>query len=198
MGAYDDIQVPISGQPASSSLFGEKVRNSIIDLDRRVQAVEASQQKILARGRRETNKTNIGATELPVMRLDNIPVLDGFMYRISTGPVNFDNQNVGMTGEMGEMRFRAQYSTSLPSTPAIITSSFLGRFRDSLVESAFGPAFGGQVFYYASADGYISVLLSAIRTAGSNPVQIVADSSNPLDLTVEFAGEDPGDTGVDL
>lgn len=40
MGAYDSIQVPIQGQPASASLFGNAVRNALIDVDARLSIVE--------------------------------------------------------------------------------------------------------------------------------------------------------------
>jgi hypothetical protein len=42
MGNYDDIGIAIGGQKASASQFGIKVRDAIIDLDRRVSAYDAS------------------------------------------------------------------------------------------------------------------------------------------------------------
>jgi len=42
MGSYDDIGLPVKGQPISSGAFGIKVRNAIIDLDRRVSSVDTS------------------------------------------------------------------------------------------------------------------------------------------------------------
>ncbi len=42
MGAYDDIGIPVKGQPVSSGAYGVKVRNAIIDLDRRVSAFDTS------------------------------------------------------------------------------------------------------------------------------------------------------------
>lgn len=42
MGRYDDIQVPISGQPVSSGNFGIKVRDAIVDLDYRLSTVDTS------------------------------------------------------------------------------------------------------------------------------------------------------------
>lgn len=48
MGAYDDIGVAIGGQKASASQFGVKVRNAIIDLDRRVSAYDSTNNVGLA------------------------------------------------------------------------------------------------------------------------------------------------------
>lgn len=42
MGLYDGIGLPVKGQPISSGAFGIKVRNAIIDLDRRVSSVDTS------------------------------------------------------------------------------------------------------------------------------------------------------------
>jgi hypothetical protein len=42
MGAYDDIGIPVKGQKISSGAYGIKVRNAIIDLDRRVSSVDTS------------------------------------------------------------------------------------------------------------------------------------------------------------
>lgn len=42
MGAYDSIGLPVAGQPISSGNFGGKVRDAIIDLDRRVSSYDAS------------------------------------------------------------------------------------------------------------------------------------------------------------
>lgn len=42
MGSYDDIGLPVKGQPISSGAYGIKVRNAIIDLDRRVSSVDTS------------------------------------------------------------------------------------------------------------------------------------------------------------
>lgn len=40
MGNYDAIQVPIGGQPISSGNYGVRVRDAILDLDRRVSSLD--------------------------------------------------------------------------------------------------------------------------------------------------------------
>lgn len=42
MGLYDDIGIPVQGQPISSGTWGLKVRSAILDLDRRVSAYDSS------------------------------------------------------------------------------------------------------------------------------------------------------------
>jgi hypothetical protein len=137
-------------------------------------------------------------TEVGVIRLDDVPVLAGYMYRISSGPVNLDiNPNVAaVKADSFALQYRVQYSATFPGTPAVNTSAFLGRIRISVTDEAQGPVLPGQVFYYATADGYASFWLGAARVSGAATWQVYADAGNPLDLTVEFAGGDPGDTGV--
>lgn len=42
MGNYDDIGLPVRGQPISSGAYGIKVRNAIISLDTRLSTIEGS------------------------------------------------------------------------------------------------------------------------------------------------------------
>ena len=42
MGNYDDIGLPVKGQPISSGAFGIKVRNYLINADARLSAIEGS------------------------------------------------------------------------------------------------------------------------------------------------------------
>lgn len=42
MGNYDSIQVPVQGQNISSSLYGQRVRDAIVDLDTRVSNIEST------------------------------------------------------------------------------------------------------------------------------------------------------------
>lgn len=42
MGAYDSIAIPVTNTPISSGNFGIKVRDAILDLDRRVSSVDTS------------------------------------------------------------------------------------------------------------------------------------------------------------
>lgn len=41
MGNYDNIQIPVQGNPISSSLFGNRVRDAIIAMDTRLSRIES-------------------------------------------------------------------------------------------------------------------------------------------------------------
>jgi hypothetical protein len=198
---YQDIQIPVPGQNVSASQFGHQVRDSILDLDSRTRVVEVSQQKVVKRGRRITQKTgfNTNGLELPILRLDDVPVISGYMYRISTGAVGVDiDPAATATGEIFTFILRAAFNATAPTPAATITSPSLGRGRNDIINDVEGPIISATAFYYATADGYISVLLSGQRNAGTRALRVYADVNNPMDLTVEFAGEDPGDTGIAL
>lgn len=195
--AYEDIQVPISGQPASSSLFGYKVRDAILDLDRRLSIAEISQQKILGRAVRTTSKTNIGNTLVGILRLDNIPVLQGYMYRISSGSIAWDSLGGTTTGigPIFQSQLQVEFSATYPCPPATTSSTPFNRTRGYISNFDVGPITTISDFYIPPNDGYISLLLSGYRfntTGDTSLIQVYADANNPLMLTVEFSGEDPG------
>jgi hypothetical protein len=193
------IAVPVDGQRAFAGTFGIPVRDAILDLDTRVSQAEVEQQRVLARGQRITSKTNITTTEVGILRVDDIPVVAGYMYRISSGGINADITSAGPAAADETFSFfcRAAFSATT-GTAATTSSPSIGKIRFPVNSISQGPIIPLTVFYYASTDGYISVLISGIRQSGTQTFQAFADASNPIDLTVEYAGVDPGDTGVDL
>lgn len=206
--AYEDIQIAIPGQDVSASMFGIKVRDAILDLDRRSFALEQQQQRILARGSRSTSRAGITNTEGGIIRIDDIPVLFGYMYRISSGSVAWDLTAGALPTTMGggppsvalvhaQTNLRVAHSAS-PGTPATTSSTPINRTRTPIIDSEVGPIVNISEFYIPPSDGYISVLLSGLRWGSVGTLQVYADSTNPLNLTVEFGGVDPGNTGIAL
>lgn len=197
MGNYDSIQIPVQGQPVSSSLHGVRVRNAILDLDTRVTGVEIDQQAIVARGRRITAKTvasGSAGTEFGYMRIDNIPVKANSAYRIMTSGINMDT-DVANDIEWAKMRIAFDV---VPGTTAGLSSPPSGSVRlvqPNISQSQIAPM---SVFYYASADGYISVLVTGQRIVGTGSLVFYASSTEPFDLTIEYAGPTPPDTSFNL
>jgi hypothetical protein len=192
MGTYDGlIGTPVSGQPISVSQFGVPVRNAINDLDDRVSPLEVQSQRIVARGRRNTSTGNVTTTETGVLRIDNIPVIAGGSYRISTSNMNLDGS---VDNDVGTARIRV--ATGAFGTTATIASTLIGYLRNTIDSAANSNVLNLQAFYFPSSDTYLSVLLSIIRQGGSGNIIIFGSASDLLDLTVEYSGADPGDTGV--
>jgi hypothetical protein len=186
------ITPPVLGQPIPPVGFGEAVKDAIEDLDLRTAALETNAQTIVARGRRTTSTGSITTTETGALRLDNIPVVGGKIYRISTSAVNLDTS---VANDIGSVRFRVAYSPTT-GTAATIASTLVGFIRNTIDDAGSSNVIPASCFYMPSADGYISVLVSAIRNAGTGNLIIFAAVSEPFDLVIEFGGDDPGDTGV--
>lgn len=188
------ITPPVLGQPVPPVGFGVAVKEAIEDLDARAGALETGAQSVVARGRRITSSGTITTTETGVLRLDNIPVQAGKIYRISTSGINMDTT---VAGDVAACRFRLAFGVA-PGNLSSTSAAQIGQLRlaqDNAAQSNIAP---GQAFYVATADGYISVLMSVVRMAGTGNIVVFASGSEILDLTVEYGGDDPGDTGVEI
>lgn len=188
------IAVPVSGQPISSSLFGIPVRDAINDLHTRTALIEANTQKMVKRGRRVTAKTGITTTETGVLRVDDVPVIAGGAYRIMTSNLNLDS-TVANDSLTARMRVLFSASTGSPATTASPQIASMRNTQDKTTYSNLIPLSG---FYFPGSSGFISVLISGVRADGTGTMQFFASAGEPLDLTIEYAGADPGDTGVIL
>jgi hypothetical protein len=197
LGEFDvpyTIQIPISGQPISSSLYGIPVRNAIVNMDLRISALEASAQKLVKRGRRTTNTSTFTTTETPTLRIDDIPVVAGGAYRIMTSQLAVGSS---VADGPGLIRIRGVFSGAT-GTPATISSTQFGAIRiwqDSSTQINTGAI---SCFYFAASSGYLSLIITAVRPSGTGNLTFFGAGGDAYDLTVEFAGADPGDTGVIL
>lgn len=194
MGNYDDIGLPVQGQPVSSGAFGIKVRNYLINADARLSAVEGNQQLVLKRGRRSTSTGNVTTTEVGFLRVDNVPVLAGKIYQINATNLNIDSS---VDNDVGRVAMRVKYAATTGSA-AGIADTMISYLRNTIDNNTQSNVNGFQGFYIATADGYISVLLSLIRQAGTGNLIFFGGSSDICDLVIQFGGTDPGDTGVVL
>lgn len=195
MPLVDTIQTPVQGQPISSNLYGIPVRNAIANLDVRTTALEANTQKLVKRARRTTNSGTFTSAETATLRLDDIPVIAGGAYRIMTSQLAVGSS---VAGDSPLIRIRYAFSGAT-GTPATTSSTQLGAIR--IYQDSTGQINTGAIscFYFAGSSGYISLLLSAQRnTGGTGTLTFYGTGGDAYDLTVEFAGADPGDTGVIL
>jgi len=189
------IQIPVAGQPISQSLYGVAVRNAIMNLDLRVAALEASAQKLVKRGKRSTNSGTFTTTETPTLRLDDIPVVAGGAYRVMTSQLAVGSSVVG-TSALIRLRYVFSGATG---TPATISSTQLGAVRIFQDDTGQINTTSLSAFYFATASGYLSLLVSAVRVGtGTGTLTFYGAGGDAYDVTVEFAGSDPGDSGVVL
>ena len=149
---------------------------------------------VIARGTRTTSSTGT-TTEAGVMRLDDIPVFAGRLYRVSlaTSPIF----NSTAANDLLEGRF--YYSLTGAAVAGVnqfgvisIESRSAGGQQYTDAVSAFLPS----PVTAAQASGTLSVLFAVARTAGAGTVNIVASATYVVHMAVEDMGPDPGDTGI--
>lgn len=143
---------------------------------------------VVARGRRTTATGNITTTETGVLRLDNIPVYAGRLYRISTSNINMDTS---VADDVGTCRIRI--STSGAATTSSTQIANIRQVIDNATSSNIVPL---NTFYAPSSDATLSVLLSAVRVSGTGNLLIFCSGTDILDMVVTDEGDDPGDSGV--
>lgn len=194
MGNYDNILVPVGGQPVSSSQFGVPVRDAIRSLDLRVTPLETQQQRIVRRYRRITSSgAAITTTETPYIRLDNIPIINTGIYRISTSNLNLISTVVNDIAAV-----RCRVATGVLGTLATIASTQIGDIKLAFDVASAPVNQPLQCFYVSTADTYLSVLLSIVRLNGTGNIQLQASATAIAECTVEYAGVDPGNVGTSL
>jgi hypothetical protein len=189
MGNYDDIGVPVQGQPVSSGAYGIKVRNYLINADSRISSLENNRQQIIKRGRRITNTGSI-STETGVLRLDGIPVYAGRLYQMSCGPVLVDGS---VANDVARLTIRTE------TTGTATTSSAQLAIGQTIVPNiSFPEGIYVNGIYAPATDATLSVLLSCSRQTGTGVFVVLGGSTTPVDLFVKDLGFDTGDAGVVL
>lgn len=150
--------------------------------------------KAMKRGRRTAAKTGITTTETGVLRVDDSPVVNGHLYGILVTNANLD---VSAANDVVDAKVRLAYSVSA-GTPATTASTQIASIRAFQGNATDSTKIPGVCFYPATADGFISVLLSLVRTQGSGTEQWFCSGTDIQDLVIFDMGVDPGDTGVVL
>lgn len=147
---------------------------------------------VLARAQRTTASSGSTGTEVGVLRLDDVPIYAGRLYRIFTGNLNIDTS---VADDIAHCRLRI---TTDGSTPSTSSTQLGGGMRDDMASASAGPIIAITHLYAPSADETLSVLLTVNRIAGTGTIVIYGDATTTIDLAIEDVGLDPGDTGVDI
>lgn len=154
---------------------------------------------VLARGYRITS-SGTTTTEVGVIRLDNIAIFEGRLYRVSLATSTIFNSTVA--NDLMEGRF--YYSITGTAVLGVnlfgvisLESRTAGGVQYTDAVSAFLPS-----PVAATPDGSgtatLSVAFALARTAGTGTINVPASVTYPIHMIVEDIGPDPGDTGVDL
>jgi hypothetical protein len=174
--------------PASS----DNVRpyEDIQDLANDCDAVFA-RKGIVKRGRRTTNVTAT-TTEAGVLRVDNIPILANYAYKIWTSPLFF----------VGSAAADVNAAILRTNTAGVATtaSTQLHEVQIQTTNTTHPPIMGSIVVPYISAVAQtLSVLLTVARmSGGTGTAALNAGAVGNIELVIECMGLDPGDSGVVL
>lgn len=178
MGKYDSISVPISGTPISSSNFGIKVRDAILDLDYRLSTVDTS----TGTGKAYSASGFVVATttELVALTVTNMTFVAGIAYEatIRTGLQS------ATAGTLCSLRLRKTNTAGV---------DFGEYFRFEGKGAAGGQVMGAlaQIFLInnTSADVVTDVALCASASvAAANAITLFATSASPRFLVIKPAG----------
>ncbi len=151
---------------------------------------------VIARGYRITSSSGT-TTDVGVLRLDDIPIFEGRLYRAQMATSCIFNSAVA--NDLIEGRF--YYSLTGPATTASTlfgTLSIETRTASGAQYTDGTCAFLPSPVATGAGSATMSVLFSILRTAGTGTINISASASYPIHMIVEDMGPDPGDTGVDV
>lgn len=151
--------------------------------------------RCIGRARRITTSASANsATLIPVLELDDIPVVGAREYTVMTSGLWLD------TGVANDVALATITHTLDGSTP-VVGSAILpgGTAEAKLVDPNAPETRVIATSITPAADGLLSLLLCVSRVAGSGLIVIQGDGTAKLiEMRVYDSGEDPGDTGVDL
>lgn len=154
----------------------------------------AAIQRRVARARRETNASaTSAATELPILRLDDIPLLGGQSYNIWCPPLNPGN-SVGGDTVIFRLRYTEDGSTPTIASTQLAAERWISAGTGSTTEIKMGP----KVDYNPAADVTFSILLTVARAGGTGTMTVQGSAVGPICINIDNMGDDPGNTGVPL
>lgn len=138
---------------------------------------------IIAYGNRASAKTNIGPTETGILRLDNVPIVNGRAYKIWAAGRPFST--------VSSDSYRAFLRTSTSGSATTASTSLKERSGSSHL------GYNLWAIYTATATGNLSVLLSMNLSFGTGLFTSEGDAGGTT-MFIEDLGVAVSDTGVDV
>lgn len=186
MGNYDDIGIPVKGQPVSSGAFGTKVRNYLIDADRRISTVENS---LLPRFYIKANATSRANTVTPAADSGTGIVLAGIPLEVGSYEIELvglwnttttGTQGIrtrwGFTGTVGTP-YRNCLGTGDNATAPNVNATIMALAAQSTAQDAsyFTGVTGGFVCFREICTGFV---VTAAGNLSLNWSQSVTSANN--------------------
>ena len=147
---------------------------------------------IIGRYRRSTvSSTSASTTLVSVIRIDDVPILSGRLYRIWYR-CHFDSTVADDQGR-AELRY-----TTDASTPTTSSTLLPGSYAEAVVRTTGTRETRTAVCSYTpGANQTLSLILAVSRQAGSGNITLHADASGfDTEVWIEDCGVDPGSSGT--
>lgn len=179
--ATDAPNVPIDMKD-----LADAVDLTVDTIDDRVDSLEsASARGIVKRHRRTTSSSGAASTTLvPVIRLDDVSLTAGRLYRITTGTLHPTS-----TVTTDTIQVQIHYSTTGVATTASAVLPGAQAFE------LFGNTSILDTVYVPGSNLTASFLLAVARSLGTGTATLLADSVRRIELMVFDQGVDTGATG---
>jgi hypothetical protein len=123
--------------------------------------------------------------------LDDVPILAGRSYRIKANTLQVRG-SVALDGILSSIRYTTNGAT--PATTSPVMPGAQNYHRVATNGSAFTVHI--ETGYEPAGNETLSILLSAIRSAGAGNVDIFCDASAVLEISIEDVGVAVGNTGT--
>jgi hypothetical protein len=154
--------------------------------------VDRMSKRVVGWGQRAT-PSSFTSTEVGALRIDNLIIKAGEIYRFWTSPLLFRADTAG-----GNPVANLRISTSGVATTSSTTLTQAFDIVGTTPANANFMTKGINFIYQSASDQIASLLLSVARFSGTGQVVINAGASIPIQLVAEWIGADPGNTGVAL
>ena len=178
MGTYDDIGLPVKGQKISSGAFGIKVRNAIIDLDRRVSSVDTSTGtgKVYSTALLQISTT----AEVAALTLTGMVFKAGLAYECVI------RSGLGTSASGTLVNFRLRKYNATPASGTDYGEYFRTAGTGANIMSVLGSIF---LYNNTAADITNDVNLTVASSVGTtNAATVYANSNSPRFLVIKPAG----------
>lgn len=143
---------------------------------------------------RTTASSGAGTSEAGYVRVDNIPMRNGYSYMVMCPVVNI-NPTVASSAAPTTTFATIRVNASGTATTASLQVALMRMQQEQTAQTDVAPMFGS---YEATADGVLSVLISCARVGGSGTVGIFGSAGNPFYIYVYEMGKSVPDSGTDL
>jgi len=139
---------------------------------------------VIARVQRTTTYSTTGA-EAGVLRLDNVPVIQGNIYLLQVHGINFTGGASNLS-VAGRLRVNSAGTATTGSTQIAETGDE--------VSTSFAPYQGAPLagIYVPGANQSLSALFSVVITGGSGTANFSGTATNPVNFMITDLGTDPG------